>query len=159
MRNEKGVTLVEVVSCMVILSVLAGMANPMFENIKAKLALHGEVSKLVGELHNARIFAIKSNAHVVFHYTENGYITFVDDGKNGGIKGDCSHQSGEQILSDVTFGDRLKIVAPESSFTLQRAIFSGKIGVSGGTVVLQGSNGNKSKVIVNSLGRVRVEKL
>ncbi len=70
MNNQKGVTLVEVVSCLVIMSVLAGMAFPMFEAMKAKLALHGEVSKLVGELHKARIFAIKSNAKVVFRYTE-----------------------------------------------------------------------------------------
>ena len=159
MRNEKGVTLVEVVSCMVILSVLAGMAIPTIDNMKAKLALHGEVSKLVEELHKARLVAIKSNAKVVFRYTENGYMTFIDDGNNGGNKEDWIHQSGEQVLADVTFGNQLKIAVPESSFPSQRTRFSGKPGITGGTVVLQGSEGNKSKVIVNAIGRVRVEKL
>jgi prepilin-type N-terminal cleavage/methylation domain-containing protein len=159
MRNEKGVTLIEVVSCMVILSVLAGMAIPTVENMKARLALHGEVSKLVGELHKARFFAIKSNTKVVFQYTENGYMIFIDDGSNGGNKEDWMHQSGEQVLADVTLGERLKIATLESSFPSQRTRFSGKPGITGGAVVLQGSNGNKSKVIVNSIGRVRVEKL
>ena len=159
MRNEKGVTLVEVVSCMVILSVLAGIAMPSVENMKAKLAMHGEVSKLVGELHKAKLFAIKSNAKVVFRYTENGYMTFIDDGNNGGTKNDWIHQSGEQLLSDVTLGDQIKISVPESTFTSQRTVFSGKPGISAGGVVLQGRNGNKNKVIVNAIGRVRVEKL
>jgi prepilin-type N-terminal cleavage/methylation domain-containing protein len=159
MRNEKGVTLVEVVSCMVILGVLAGIAFPSLENMKAKLALHGEVSKLVGELHKARIVAIKNNAKVVFRYNESGYMTFIDDGNNGGTKNDWIHQSGEQLLSDVTFDDRIKIAVPESTFTSHRTIFSGKPGIIAGGVVLQGSNGSKSKVIVNAVGRVRVEKL
>ncbi len=159
MRNEKGITLVEVVSCMVILSVLAGIAFPTFENMKAKLALHDEVEKLVGELHKAKLFAIKSNTKVVFNYTEHGYMTFVDDGNNGGNKEDRIHQSGEQVLSDVTLGNRIKIALPESTFPSQRALFSGKPVTSAGAVVLQGSNGNKSKVFVNIIGRVRVEKL
>ncbi len=159
MRNEKGVTLVEVVSCMVILSALAGMASPMIGTMKAKLALHSEVSKLVGELHKAKLFAIKSNTKVVFKYNENGYMTFIDDGNNGGSKEDYIHQSGEQLLSDVTLGDRIKIAVPESTFTSDRTRFSGKPGISAGAVVLQGSDGNKSKVIVNSIGRVRVVKL
>jgi prepilin-type N-terminal cleavage/methylation domain-containing protein len=159
MRNEKGVTLVEVVSCMVILSALAGMAMPTIDNMKAKLALHGEVEKLVVELHKAKLFAIKSNAKVVFNYTEHGYMTYIDDGNNGGNKEDYIHQSGEQVLSDVTLGDRIKIAIPESTFTSQRTRFSGKPGISAGAVVLQGSNGNKSKVFVNIIGRVRVEKL
>lgn len=159
MNNQKGVTLVEVVSCLVIMSVLAGVAFPMVEGMKAKLALHGEVSKLVGELHKARIFAIKSNARVVFRYTDKGYMTFIDDGKNGGIKEDWVPQTGEQILADVTLGEQTRISLPESSFTAKRTCFSGKPGISAGSVVLENSNGNKSKVNVNAIGRVRVEKL
>jgi Tfp pilus assembly protein FimT len=159
MRNEKGVTLVEVVSCMVILCALAGMAIPTIENMKAKLTFHGEISKLVEELHKAKLFAIKSNAKVVFRYTENGYMTFIDDGNNGGNKEDWIHQSGEQVLSDVTFENRIIIDVPESSFPSQRTRFSGKPGITAGSVLFQGSNGNKSKVIVNAIGRVRVEKL
>jgi prepilin-type N-terminal cleavage/methylation domain-containing protein len=159
MNKEQGVTLVEVVSCMVILSVLAGFAFPTIENIKEKLDLHGEISKLVGELHKARMIAIKSNAKVVFLYNETGYMTFIDDGNNGGTKEDWIQQAGEQVLSDVTFGDRLKINIPDSSFPSQRTRFSGKPGLSGGAVVLQASNGSKSKVIVTPIGRVRVEKL
>jgi hypothetical protein len=86
-------------------------------------------------------------------------MTYIDDGNNGGNKEDYIHQSGEQVLSDVTLGDRIKIAIPESTFTSQRTRFSGKPGISAGAVVLQGSNGNKSKVFVNIIGRVRVEKL
>ena len=159
MKNERGVTLIEIVICMVILSVLGAFAIPSIETMKAKLALHGEVANLVGELYKARIFAIKNNAKVVFHFTQTGYMTFVDDGNNGGKKEDWIHQSGEQVLADVTFADGLKINVPESTFTSQRTQFSGKPGVAGGTVVLWNSKGIKNKIIVNAIGRVRVEKL
>lgn len=159
MRNEKGVTLIEVMSCMVILSILAGFAIPSIETMKAKLALHGEVAKLVGELYKARLFAFKNNTKVVFRYTQEGYMTFVDDGNNGGNKEDWIHQSGEQILADVILGDGLKVDVPGSSFSSQRTRFSGKPGIAGGSVVLQNGNGNKNKVIINVIGRVRVEKI
>lgn len=159
MKNERGVTLIEVVSCLVILCVLGGIAIPAAENFKAKLALHGEISRLVEELYKARVIAIKSNAPVVFWYTDSGYRAFIDDGQGGGIQKDWLQQPGEQTVADVTLKNRSKILIQESSFTAQRTRFSGGPGISAGAIVIQGDNGHKSKVIVNSIGRVRVEKL
>lgn len=159
MKNERGVTLIEVVSCLVILSVLGGMAIPAAESFKAKLALHGEISKLVTELHKARITAIKGNAPVVFYYTDSGYRAFIDDGRGGGVEKDWLQQPGELTVADVKLANRSKIVIEESSFTAQRTRFSGGVGISAGAIVVRGDSGQKGKVIVNSIGRVRVEKL
>lgn len=158
MNNEKGVTLVEVMSCLVVVSVLAGFAMPTIETFKSKLSLHDEVSRLVGELHKARLYAITHNSFVVFSYSESGYKTFVDDGRGGGNQKDWVLQSGEQVLSDITFDERIFIDTSQSSFASQRTRFSTKPGVSGGTVVLTDNKGHKNMVIVNSIGRVRVEK-
>ncbi len=159
MNNHRGATLVEIVSCLVILGVLAGMAFPLIEKMKVKLALHSEVSTLVEELRKARIFAIKSNAPVVFSYTDKGYMTFIDDGRNGGHNKDWVRQAGEQVLCSKTLGNGIDIILPESTFTSHRTRFSVGPGISAGAVVLQDSEGNKSKVIVNAVGRVRVQKL
>ena len=160
MKNEKGVTLVEVMSCLIILSVLSGIATPIFKNMMSRQALNMATSMLVGELHKARSFAMKSNSHVVFCYTENGYKTFIDDGQGGGIKEDWIPQPGEQVLANVDLvKDRLKIAVDESTFNTQRTRFSGRPGITAGSIVLQGSDGRKNKVIVNVIGRVRVEKL
>jgi Tfp pilus assembly protein FimT len=114
---------------------------------------------LVEELHQARIVAIKSNAPVVFCYTDTGYRAFIDDGQGGGVEKDWLQQPGEQTVADIKLANRSKIVVEESSFTAQRTRFSGGPGISAGAIVVQGESGLKSKVIVNSIGRVRVEKL
>jgi prepilin-type N-terminal cleavage/methylation domain-containing protein len=159
MKKQDGVTLVEVLAVLVILTVLAGFTAPMVEQWKAKIALRAEVSKLVGELHRARCAAVRSNACVVFSYTENGYKTFIDDGFGGGLKEDLIQQPGERTLADVSLGKELKVVLSDSTFTLQRTGFTGRPGVKAGSVVLLASDGSKTKVVVNSIGRVRVEKL
>ncbi len=159
MRNQSGVTLMEIISCMMILGVLAGIARPSFENMKSRMALRGETSNLVSELHRARSLAIKTNEFVAFVYTERGYKIFVDDGRGGGTKEDWIQQPGEQILANVTLEERLKIVLDESSFTSQRTRFSRSPGLKPGAVVMQEHFGNKRKVIINVIGRVRVENL
>ncbi len=159
MKNEKGVTLVEIMSCLMILSVLGGAAMPMLENFKSRFALREEVSNLVEELHRARSLAIKNNSHVAFSYTETGYITFIDDGQDGGIKDDWVQQPGEMVLAKVDFDNRLKILLNESTFTCQRTRFSRSPGIKPGTVVIKEKFGNSKKVVINSIGRVRIEQL
>ncbi|MFH0781609.1 MAG: GspH/FimT family pseudopilin [Pseudomonadota bacterium] len=160
MKNENGVTLVEVMSCLVILSFLSGIATPFFKDMMARQALNGATSMLVGELHKARSFAMTSNSPVAFSYTEGGYKTFIDDGQGGGTEGDWIQQTGEKVLANVSLlTDRLKISVDESTFTAQRTCFSGRPGIKAGAIVLQGNDGRKNKVIVNFIGRVRVEKL
>ena len=159
MKKQSGVTLTEAAIVLAILSILGGFAAPMFENWESVVALRAEVSTLVGELHKARYVAIRSNEYVVFYYTDSGYKIFIDDGLDGGLREDWNHQSGEQMLSDVTFGKGVKIDLAESTFTSQRTRFSGSPGVKAGAVVLHGCCGNNTKIVVNSIGRVRVEKL
>ncbi|MBU1564064.1 MAG: GspH/FimT family pseudopilin [Proteobacteria bacterium] len=160
MKNENGVTLVEVMSCLVILSVLSGIATPLFKDMMSKQALYGATSMLVSELHKARSYAMRSNSHVAFSYTEDGYKAFIDDGQGGGTEGDWIQQPGEQVLANVDLlKDRLKIAVDESTFTAQRTRFSGRPGIKAGAIVLQGNDGRKNKIIVNFIGRVRVEKL
>ena len=159
MKNEKGVTLVEVMSVLVILSVLSGMATPVFQNMLLRMDFNQEVSLLVGKLHEARSVAMKSNSRVVFCYSDKSYTIFVDDGAGGGTKEDWIRQPGEQLVANVIVGDRFKIVLTDSTFTGQRTRFSGRPGIKAGSIVLQGHDGQKTKVVLNVIGRVRVEKV
>lgn len=159
MKKESGVTLLEVLSCIAIIGVLTGISAPITENLKSRIELHEEILKLSGELHRARSFAIKSNSHVAFCYTKTGYKFFIDDGHDEGIKEDWIQQPGEHVLADVTLGNRLAIALEESSFSSHRTRFSRSPSVKPGAIVMQGSDGNKRKVIVNAIGRIRVEKI
>ena len=159
MKNEKGVTLIEVMSTLIILSVLSGIATPIFQNMLLRMDFNQEVSLLVSKLHEARSVAMKGNSRVVFCYSASGYKIFVDDGAGGGTEEDWKHQSGEQLLADITLGDRFQIVLDDSTFTLQRTRFSGRPGITAGSIVMQGHDGRKTKIVLNVIGRVRVEKV
>ena len=158
MKNEIGFTLVEVMVCIAILCVVAGITPPVIQNYKSRLALHGTVSAMVGELHMARSTAIKNNSRVVFSYTEKGYKIFIDDGGVGGTKEDWIQQPGERVLADVTLEDKLMILMDESTFSLHRTRFSRSAGIKPGSIVIRGCNGQKRRVVINSVGRVRAEK-
>lgn len=156
--SEKGFTLVENVVCLVVLCAMSAFAYPEIGKWNSKYNLQSETLNLVGALHRARCAAVMRNSNVIFLYNKNGYKIFVDDGSGGGTKDDWIHQPGEAVLADVSLDKQVKIDTGESTFTLDRTGFSGKVGVKAGTVVLAGSGGLKNKIVMNVVGRVRVEK-
>lgn len=157
--QAKGFTLVETVMCTIVLCLAGAVAYPQMKMWNTRQCLHSETLQLVSELRRARSFAVMKNQYVVFTYIDAGYKIFVDDGAGGGIKDDGMYQVGEQLLSEVFFPDGVKIISSESTFTANRAMFSGNVGVKAGTVVLTGGGGDKNMVIMNIVGRVRVEKV
>lgn len=156
--SEKGFTLVETIVCLVVLALLAAVAYPEIGKWKAANTLRSETLTLVSNLKHARQIAIVRNEDVVLCYNEHGYKIFVDKGSGGGIKGDRIYQPSELLLKELIFDSRVKIVKAESTFQYDWALFSGKIGVKAGSVVLMNSNGEKRKIIMNIVGRLRVEK-
>lgn len=159
MKKDAGVSIVELITCLAILGIMAGITYPQFDGWKHKLALRGATSDLFCELHRARSAAIRCNSYAVFLYHGNGYEMFVDNGNDGGVKEDWVRQSGEQLLADIVFEDGIRILMEESTFTNNRMRFSGHPGVKAGTVVMQSPDGRKTKIVVNVVGRVRVEEI
>ena len=157
--NRKGFSLTELVSGMAILCILGGVAIPTFEGWKAEAQLRDSVSDLVCELYRARGSAIKDNSYVVFTFDTTGYQAFSDDGAGGGKTGDWVQQSGERTIGQIVLPESIHIVMAESTFTASRTRFSGGIGVKAGSIVMESSNGSKSKIVLSSIGRIRTEKL
>lgn len=157
MKNDIGFTLVEVLVCAAIVCIVAGLASPAIGSFKARMALHEAVSDLVSGLHMARSVAIKRNDRVVLSYSEKGYKIFIDSGSGGGIREDWIQQPGEQTLVNATLDDRLEILMDESTFSLHRARFSRSPGIKPGAIVIKGDCGKKKRVIINSVGRIRIE--
>ena len=156
--SDKGFSLIEVIVCLVVLCACSAMVYPEVQQWKENNTLRSQTLELVAELHGARKTALMKNIDVVVSYYENGYKIFIDDGNGGGIKGDRVYQPGEKLLRDRLFDNSVKISLSDSSFTSARALFSGKVGVKAGSIVLKGNSGGKYKVVMNIVGRVRVEK-
>lgn len=156
--SNRGFSLMELITGLAIVSVLAVFAYPEVNDWNSGLTLNAETVNVVADLKRARNVAISRNAYVVFSYSDRGYLLFVDDGLGGGIKDDRVYQPGETILADCVLDPKVAILTGESTFTLARAVFSGSVGVKAGTIVLAGEKGKKNRIIMNAVGRVRVEK-
>ena len=160
MGSQKGFTLVEAVSCLLIIGVMCGIAIPAYHAMMMRYRFSIETARLVDMFALARSYSTLKRYPVVFSYDQDGYQVFVDDGAGGGSAGDWVRQPGERLLADGDLrGKGLHIDVGQSTFTAQRTRFSGTPAIKAGSVVLVGADGSKTKIVVNIIGRVRVEKL
>ena len=84
---SKGFTLVEVITVLVIIGILALFAAPEFINWRPRMRLKGIADTLSENLQRAKIHAIKNNRNVIFTFTPavacpGGSYNFTDTGGN-----------------------------------------------------------------------------
>lgn len=160
MRNQKGVTLFEVVGCLLILGILSSIAVPASQAMMVRYKFSTETARLEDALKIAKSYAITKKAPVVFSYNHDGYMVYIDDGAGGGMAGDWTRQPGERLLVNCNLREAgLLIDVTQSTFSAKRTKFSGSPAIKAGSVVLVGADGAKAKIVVNIIGRVRTERL
>jgi Tfp pilus assembly protein FimT len=155
--NKNGFSLIEVNICCMLVALLSAVSYPFIGEIHQSAIFKNEIRTLYGSLQKAKIEAIKQNNYVVFIVTQGGYSIFIDDGAGCGVRGDWIRQKNEKILTAHVFSDTVKMAG--TTFPGGRTRFSGKVGVSGGRVILQSNSGSKSEVVVSLLGRIRAAKI
>ena len=156
MKSSKGFSLFELMASMVLVSFLLTMSIPFVHAIQQRFLFRQEISTFVMELHRAKMTALKNNNHVVLKVLSDGYLIFEDDGKNGGRSSDWIQQQSERTLIRRKLPATLRI---QTTFTRNRTRFNGTMGVKAGKVIFADSMGNISQVVLNIVGRVRVERL
>ncbi len=155
MLNQKGVTLIEVVTCLVLISILAAVSAPAIAGYRERISLRAETRNLVGLLHLAKMEAIKTNSFVVLGVDDAQYFVFVDDGRGAAIRKDWIRQPEEKQLltSPISKG-----IVLTSNFPNNRMRFSGQMGIRAGRFYLTDDSGNQMQVVLSILGRIRVER-
>lgn len=156
LKSQAGYTLVEAMTCCVIISVVSTIALPSLLSWTGRLSFGTDVNCLVRNIHKAKFEAIKTNSYVVMKFFDDGYEIFVDNGEGSSIKGDWIRQPLEKQLASYHFHGKVDFL---NNFTLNRTRFTGRPGVKAGTIVLSDKKGNTIKVIVNAIGRVRQVKM
>ncbi|MEW5910183.1 MAG: GspH/FimT family pseudopilin [Thermodesulfobacteriota bacterium] len=155
MRKDAGVTLMEVLIVVAIIGVLTAIAIPNWLSWRANAKINGAATNLRGDLEMAKMRAIKENASVAIIFSTNGYIIFIDNGVGAGIADNWVQDGNEIELTNRQFTPG---VSMSNTFASGRTRFSGS-GRPGniGTAALSDSRGVQRQVIINTLGRIRLQ--
>lgn len=156
MNNHNGFSLTESFVSLLIISVLACFSYPAFDGWKKNSEMRNEVYTFVSILNRAKIEAIKANSFAVIKMQQSGYEVFLDDGNGGGTAGDWVKQAGEREVVRIQLPESITL---RSNFTQDRTRFNGRFGVAAGHMILEQKNSQKMKIVINTTGRIRIEKL
>jgi prepilin-type N-terminal cleavage/methylation domain-containing protein len=151
MADQKGVTLIEILCTLVIVSIISAIAYPPLLHLYRTASFMSEESELVSWLHMAKSEAVKTDSYVVIKAREKGYTIFVD---NSGTAPDWVREKNEHLLTDYTLK---KGITLKSTFTRNRFRFGIKPGIKGGSFILKDLAGHHLKIIIDMIGRIRVQ--
>ncbi len=155
--NRKGFSLLELNICCALLGILFCVSYPFMGEMRQSAHFRHEIRELYGNLQRAKLEAIKQNTFVVFKVFAGGYTIFVDNGANGGIMGDWEKQNGEQMLVNHRYSNNIQMT--DTTFVGNHGRFRGRPGIKAGTITLMNVNGSRSGIVLNMIGRIRVEKI
>lgn len=146
-REQSGVTLIELLLVVSVLSIMAGLTIPSYMNLMPNMRLNGAARTVMSELMWARMSAVKeNNRYRIFFLNDHQYKILDDDNSNN------SEDSGEATVTkniqdkyhDVTFNaNNNPIFKPQGTASSLPSI------------TLQNSSGNKT-VSISIAGRVKI---
>lgn len=147
--NCKGFTLIELMTVIAIMAIMAGIAIPNYLEWSSAARLRSSTNDLTSDLAMARLRAIKSSAKVGVIFGTNGYQVFIDDNDNNVL------DSGEVLLRNKQYP--AGVTMNNTTFQNSRALFHRTGASSAGTVTLSRGGNQQADIVVNIVGRVRVE--
>jgi type IV fimbrial biogenesis protein FimT len=137
--NERGFTLVELLISIMVIGIIGAFAAPQFGSTLRAYRLNGATKVVWGDLHKARLMAIKENRSIRVDFAGTSYtIVRVNTGEvasSRNLVGDYPGITVSISNNTVTFGN------------------TGTAGVGGKTVQVQSSAGTKTFTILTT-GRI-----
>ena len=155
--DESGFSLIELVVVIAMVAIISAIAIPNMIGWRGERQLRGAVNNLLGNLQLARMQAIREAEIVAISFNEVGgtYSIFFDSKTVGNI-GELD--AGERTIRKVTL---------PTGVTIQAASFSGGVAWMNyntkgmpdkfGSVTMRNSAGTQLKLVVNKIGRLRIE--
>jgi prepilin-type N-terminal cleavage/methylation domain-containing protein len=153
--NSKGVTLIELVIAVVIISVVAAMAAPRFSKVVPRLEFKSASRDVVSDLRLARSLAIAQRTQIglYFNSEQRRYVIFKDL-----VNPDAfTFETGDSVIRTVTLDQNLSISS--CSFTNYTIVFKpdGSASSTGGVVVSYNQGSDVANVnVLASTGRVKL---
>ena len=156
-RQLAGLTLVEALVALTVLSVLASIALPAFSSMRDTLRLKGSAEAIQSDLRLAKSESIKRSGNVSVTFRTSGttwcYGFSQDTACDCNIPNSCLLDNVEYRFSHTAYPG----IALASNVSGNRFSFQYRRGtVTAGNVQLTAPNGKALRVVVSGLGRIRM---
>jgi prepilin-type N-terminal cleavage/methylation domain-containing protein len=153
MENNKGLTLVEILTALTVASILLTLSIPAISKYKSRSQLAYNARMLKTDINAAKMYAVKANGFVVCQMYDSYYELFIDDGSGGATQGDWKIEGTEKIIFKRTLSPSLSL---QSNFPGNHFRFRGYGRIRPGTVIIKSASGSEIDLVMNALGRVRL---
>jgi type IV fimbrial biogenesis protein FimT len=153
-HNKWGFSLIEVVVTIAILAILSAIAIPSMIGWRGERQLRGAINSLLGDFQLARTKAIRNSdvVAVSFDTATKSYLVFRDENENGVL------DAGEEQYRSVNLPSNIEIDSVSFSGGDPWASYDPRgIPKKFGSLTLSNSNGSTLKIIMNRVGRLRIE--
>jgi len=153
MRKISGFTLVEMLTVIGIMGILATIAIPSFISWLPKYRLGSMARDILSAMQHARLVAVKKNVKVWVHFDlrNNQYLIFPDYDNDGTQDPDEPTLRGDSLPSGIRLAD-VKFGADDAFCFNGRGLASG----SGGTIRIVNSRSSATRIRVNRTGNSRI---
>jgi prepilin-type N-terminal cleavage/methylation domain-containing protein len=162
MRKNSGFTLMELMTTIAIIAILASVAIPNMIAWLPDYRLRSGAAEMLSALQWARLTAIKENADVVVEFGtgSDDYRVYLDNGEGGGGFGNEDMDGSEKVIRSGKMAPDAQIESAGFSGGVSRVSFTGRGLTKGfrvGTVTLKNSKGHQKEIVVNMTGRCRIK--
>ncbi len=156
-QQNSGISLVEVAVVLVVFSLLMVMAAPSIDDFRQRQKLHSTLRSIATLLHNSRFAALKINAPVVVEFSSDSCHAFLDNGEDDHAR-NWVQDKGEKSLADIAVESGLKLTNNcNKSSHPNKFRYTRKLRVSSCSITVTSAAGEKGKVVISSVGRVRID--
>jgi type IV fimbrial biogenesis protein FimT len=166
MRKDSGFSLMELMTVIGILDILAAIAIPGFMTWRHNAQLRRAALDVYSNLQKAKVEAARRNTTITVTFSANDYVVYVDDG-------DWNYEAGEEITGPIPWsnyagvsvdtaeggGDGLSFANPVNGIAFAPNGFptDNTGALASGTVFIKNQSDNKSSIVVSPAGNVRID--
>jgi len=153
-RRNYGFTLYELLIVIAVLSIMSTMGTISLLSFKQRTQLLGLANTIKSDLNQGKILAAKYKSYVVLQMRDSDYELFVDNGAGAATPGDWIREGKERRIARREIDPTLAL---HSNFPGDHLRLRSGGRIRPGTISLSGRGGERIDVVINAVGRIRLE--